>query len=248
MAEADELQASVRARRELSQAIPVLCEQGELGRAEALLRERESARESEQADTAAAFASVEARLLRAQDRPVEALAAAERGLAHRSELGITNSYVKRCLVEALEAALDLDDLPKAAELLAGIETLQPGELTPSVRAHGHRFRARLDARRDGEQVDDDFRTAETIFREHDLVFHRAVTQLEHAEWLAAKGRSEDARPLLAEARDTFQQLQALPWLDRLEAAAGGLPAVQPLERATSRDASDALAEERAERV
>ena len=248
VAEADELQASARARRELSQAIPILCEQGELGRAQVLLRERESAREAEQADTAAAFASVEARLLRAQGRPVEALAAAERGLILRSDLGITNSYVKRCLVEALESALDLDDLAKAADLLAGIETLQPGELTPSLRAHGHRFRARVDARRDQEEVDQDFRTAESIFREHGLVFHLAVTQLEHAEWLATNGRAENAHPLIAEARDTFQQLQALPWLERLEAAAGGLPAVQPLERPVSRDASDALAEERAERV
>jgi hypothetical protein len=42
----------------------------------------------------------------------------------------------------------------------------------------------------------------------------AVTQLEHGEWLVGQGRADDAEPLLAEARETFERLSAKPWLER----------------------------------
>jgi len=41
-----------------------------------------------------------------------------------------------------------------------------------------------------------------------------VTQLEHGEWLAGQGRRDEAEPLLAEARETFERLEAAPWLER----------------------------------
>ena len=46
------------------------------------------------------------------------------------------------------------------------------------------------------------------------MFYLAVTQLEQAEWLAEQGRADEAEPLLAEARETFEQLGATPWLAR----------------------------------
>jgi hypothetical protein len=42
----------------------------------------------------------------------------------------------------------------------------------------------------------------------------AATQLGHAEWLHAQGRADGAEPLLAEARETFELLEARPWLER----------------------------------
>jgi hypothetical protein len=51
-----------------------------------------------------------------------------------------------------------------------------------------------------------------------MVFHCAVTQLEHAEWLVGQDRGDEADPLLAEARQTFEQLQATPWLERVAAS------------------------------
>ena len=54
-----------------------------------------------------------------------------------------------------------------------------------------------------------------------MPFWLAVTQLEHAELL---GGGEDAGRLLAEARETFERLEAVPWLERagarVEAVAG----------------------------
>jgi class 3 adenylate cyclase/predicted ATPase len=227
-AEADQLQASPWARAEAIYAVAVLCEQGDLAAAQTLPREQEWLRDAEQADVAAGFAACEARLLRAQNRPAEALAAAERGLSHRYELGIANREIKLSLVEALEAALELDDLSKADELLALIDTLQPGQLTPSLQAQRHRFHARLDAcRGNHDEVERDYHTAETIFAEHGLAFHQAATQLEHAEWLAARGRAEDAEPLLAQARETLERLEAKPWLERLDAVRAATAAEIP---------------------
>jgi hypothetical protein len=51
-----------------------------------------------------------------------------------------------------------------------------------------------------------------------MPFWTAVALLERAELLVGEGRDSDAKPLLAEARDTFGQLRATPWLERVEAA------------------------------
>ena len=124
------------------------------------------------------------------------------------------------MVEATEAALALADLEKAEELLAITDALDPGELTPYLHANTARLRARLDAARGNhDPVEDRFRNAAGVFRELGLVFHLAVTQLEHAEWLSAQHRVAEAEPLLAEARRTFEQLQATPWLERTAQAA-----------------------------
>jgi hypothetical protein len=133
-------------------------------------------------------------------------------------VGLTNYYAKRCLIEAVEAALDLHDLTRADDLLSTIDDLPPGQRTPSLEAHRIRFDARLDASRGiHDRVEHNFRSAETIFAEYGLVFHRAPTQLAHADWLISQGRSEEAGLLLGEARSTFEQLEARPWLDRLDA-------------------------------
>lgn len=70
-------------------------------------------------------------------------------------------------------------------------------------------------------IDDDYKTAERIFAQHGLAFYHAATQLEHAEWLTDHGRVEEAQPLLTKARDTFEQLEAKPWFERLATAEAG---------------------------
>ena len=223
---ADQLQVSRWARSLVIIDVIVHCEQGNPEVAQTVLDKQEWQRDAEQPEIAAAYAAVEARLLRSRNRLAEALAAAERGLAHHRELVITNPFVKLCLREAIEAALELDDHRKADELLALADLLQPGQLTPSLQAQRHRFHARFDARRGNhDRVDHNYRRAETIFREHGLAFHHAVTQLERAEWLATQERAGDAQPLVTQARETFEQLEAKPWLERLAATAtpAGVP-------------------------
>jgi hypothetical protein len=50
-----------------------------------------------------------------------------------------------------------------------------------------------------------------------MTFWLALTELEHAELLAQQGRGAEAEPLLAEAREIFERLEAKPWLERASA-------------------------------
>jgi class 3 adenylate cyclase/tetratricopeptide (TPR) repeat protein len=220
--ESEQRQASRFALSGLVDVAHVHCERGQLEAARAMVDAREWQQTAEQADLSTAYAAVEARVLRAEGRPGEALEAAERGLVHRAELSITSAQVKRCLVFGIEAALDLDDLAKAGELLASVEALQLGELTPYLEGERARLRARIDARLGHhDHVDRDFTTAEVVLGGHGFVVCLAVAQLEHAEWLVEQGRGSDAEPLLAQARETFERLEARPWLERLDAVQAG---------------------------
>ena len=217
--EAEMLQASRWARSELVTIARIRCERGELAEAERLLDTYDYARTAEQAELAAMFQHCQARVLRAKGRAQEALAAAERGLAFRDELSFTSLHIKFNVVEALEAVLALGDLDRAEELLGVVEALHRGEVTPLLRGHATRFRALLDARQDRtDTVDENFLTAEALFREHGIPFYLACTQLEHGEWLLEHDRADDAQPLLAEARETFERLRAAPWLERTDRA------------------------------
>jgi hypothetical protein len=209
------LAAHETARVSILFAALIHCERGQLEPADALLAAAEGLRESDNPEVWAGYAAVKARLLRAHERTADALAAAELGLATLGEIPISQIAMKYALVEAMEAALPLSDLDKAAQLLSIPESADPGELTPLLQAQTARLRARLDAAHGRhDHVDERFRTAAALCREFGLTFYQAVTQLEHAEWLNTHNRSDEAQPLLTEARHTFEQLQATPWLER----------------------------------
>ncbi|TML44011.1 MAG: hypothetical protein E6G19_10735 [Actinobacteria bacterium] len=196
------------------------CERGDLDTARAVLASSDTLRNSENWQLRAGYAIVEARLLRAEGRHAEALAAVEPTLETLGDLSITEAAIKESLVEGIEAALAVPDLEKAEALLAIPETRDPGELTPFLYANVARLNALLEAARGNhERVEDLFRNAASLFREFGLVFHVAVTQLEHAEWLTSQQHTDAAEPLLVEARRTFEQLQATPWLERAAKAA-----------------------------
>jgi hypothetical protein len=105
----------------------------------------------------------------------------------------------------------------AEEVVGRIEAIPPGLRPPSLGAHAGRARARLAESTDGATAH--LVSAETVFRDLGLRFWLAVTMLEHAEVLIADGRGEEAEPLLAEARDTFAELRARPWIERAAAVA-----------------------------
>jgi hypothetical protein len=89
-------------------------------------------------------------------------------------------------------------------------------------ALARRFRARLAG--DDPSAGDGFAAATAQLRALELPFHVAVVQLEHGEWLTAQGRAGEAAELLAEARETFERLRAVPWLERVDAALAEAPA------------------------
>ncbi len=219
-ADEEPLAQSMTARSSLTSAALVHSERGDATAARALLAANDVVRDSDQLTVVAGYDSVDARVLRAEGQAIDALAAAERVLDLRSELSVDDLSFKRALVEGVEAALELSDAEKAEDLLSIPESLDPGELTPFLQASALRLRARLEvARGKVEGVDERFVSAAALFREFGMVFHLAVTELEHGEWLAAQGRRGEAEPRLAEAREIFEQLEAAPWTGRTAAAA-----------------------------
>jgi tetratricopeptide (TPR) repeat protein len=146
-----------------------------------------------------------------------ALDEAERSLeAIRAAGGVP---AQELLALAGDAALELGDLERLDALLGSLAALPPVGRTHSIRAHEARLIARrATAHGVGDEVDAHFTTARALFREVGMPFWLAATSTEHAEWLQAQGRGDEARPLLDEAEEVFERLAARPWLERVARA------------------------------
>jgi tetratricopeptide (TPR) repeat protein len=151
-----------------------------------------------------------AALAYAEGESTNALSAGTEAAGFAQTLGAGQQGVKQGLVWAVEAALALGERERADELLTTIEQLPPGLRPPFLEAQANRFRARMNEDETG------FKTAAASFREYNFPFWLAVTQLEHGEWLRAQDRAAEAEPLLAEAREIFERLEATPWLERAQ--------------------------------
>jgi class 3 adenylate cyclase/tetratricopeptide (TPR) repeat protein len=209
----------------LSGILEIHLQHGELDRARQLLSRYEELGRSGDAQAEGAYQPALAAVRSVEGDHRAALAAAEQAFATRESLGIANQGAKLGFLHALESARALGDEAKVNELLEVVEALPAGLRPPFLEATAHRFRAHLAG--DDPGADRHFTTAEAGLRALELPFYLAVIQLEHAEWLTARGRPEDAQPLLAEARETFARLDANPWLERLSAAEATSPAKIP---------------------
>jgi len=196
--------------------IEIDCWRGNVEQARSRLERSSELKTHEGPEYVASYRLHEAQLLRTEGRARAAQEALDGVLEARSELGISYLHVKLGFVEALECAFELGDTGKLEQVLEIIEGLRPGERPPLLEAHAVRFRAKLAG--EASAAERGFRRAADIFRERELVFWLAVTELEQAEWLSGRGRPDDAQPLLANARETFEQLEAKPWLERVDAA------------------------------
>jgi class 3 adenylate cyclase/tetratricopeptide (TPR) repeat protein len=159
--------------------------------------------------------SVAARL---RGDPGRAIGFAEETLETMPALGIGHASVR----DAIEAMLDL--LPEARDpvrsgrLFELIADLGPGGRAPAVNAQVARAKARIAAAEGGDplEIHRNFGSAAAIFEERSMRFWLAITRLDWGEWLMGQGREDEARPLLEQARDTFQRLGAAPSLERVE--------------------------------
>ncbi|HUZ81614.1 MAG TPA: hypothetical protein VMU73_05155, partial [Gaiellaceae bacterium] len=208
-AEAENLATNEFARGLMLQVVRILAQRGSLERARELLTRHASIAHSENPDFAGGYAMIESSLLRAEGDLKGASAAVERAVALDIEPGGLGKFV---LFEALEVAAALGDLERLRALLARLDVLLPGQLTPSIRAFRARFRACLPE----ADADAEFRIAERLFGQLEMPFFLAVTRLEAAARFIADGREPDAQPLLTASRETFERLQAAPWLERVD--------------------------------
>jgi predicted ATPase/class 3 adenylate cyclase len=210
--------------------VPVLLGRGEVGEARQRVEATPEKELAQQEERAAMYLFYLSQVLVAEEKPKDALQAAERVVEMRRELTLAHPAVKRALVLAIESALDSGDLAKAEELVSIVENALPGQVTPWLRAHAARLAARIEHMRgSGDDLGAAYQVAEEGFRQLDTNVDLAVTLLDHAEWLLATGAAEDAERHLAEAEAMFRDLGADPWVERTRATgrAGSSPAMTP---------------------
>jgi class 3 adenylate cyclase/tetratricopeptide (TPR) repeat protein len=182
----------------LSGVLEIFLHRGELGRSRDLYSWFDYV-PTEDRQAHAVRMATQAALMHAEGRFGEAVAAG-RDAAGASDVP---QAAKQGFVWAVESALALSEVGRADELLAAIESLPPGLRAPFLEAQTQRFRARMSE--DSER----FKAAAAGFREYGVPFWLAVTLLEHGELTAD-------RALLDEARGIFEELQATPWLERVD--------------------------------
>ena len=198
----------------LESMVEIHSHRGELEGARRLFAMFSRLEESTDVQERSTYLGSRAVLRRAEGRLRDALADGEATIeAGRTLGGLTGQSAKQGLVQAAEAAFALGDTAKLEELLVSVERVPSGTRPPYLDAHARRFRARL--------ADDaaGFEAAAERFRELAMPFWLAVTQLEHGESLVGHDRTDEAEPLLEQAAETFERLQAGPWLERCAAAA-----------------------------
>ncbi len=193
---------------------------GELAEARQRFEQFAAAGISADVQERALHATGHALLLHAEGRHADALDAVEEALAAREDLGAGSEPFREGFVVALEAALALEDLARAEELIAIVDALPFGKVPAYLRAYIARFRGLIAAGRgDRDAAEAGLKRAAAGFREIGTTFPLAVALLELGSLYAEQGR-EDGEPLLAEARELFERLRATPWLDRVDRALG----------------------------
>lgn len=203
----------------LSGALEVYLQRGELNEARELMRRFEPLSEAGDVQAEGIYHQATAAVRLAEGNAHDALVEAEHAVTGRATMGMSAQQVKHGVRYALEAALALGDRDKVEELLALVDAVPIGLRPPFLDATAHRFRGRLSI--DLDAAERHFAAAAGALLELELPFHRAVVQLEHAERLIAEERADEAEPLLAEPRETFERLRAAPWLARLDAVSPG---------------------------
>jgi class 3 adenylate cyclase/tetratricopeptide (TPR) repeat protein len=188
----------------LQSAVEVHLRQGDLGAARRVAAMFSRLEDSTDLQGFTCYHGSRSAVRRAEGKLREALADAEKTIKAGRPLGVNQQAVKQAIVEGVEAALTLGELDTVEELLAHVESVPPGSRPPYLDAHAKRARARL------ERDEAKYEETASIFRRLGIPFWLAVTLLEKSE---LTGDEES----LAEAREIFERLKAMPWLERAAA-------------------------------
>jgi class 3 adenylate cyclase/tetratricopeptide (TPR) repeat protein len=201
----------------------VLIARGDVAAARTLLERSVGDPQTGDVQTRAFRHAANAAVLVAEGHHEEALTAARAALESAPTLGLSHDVVRVGLAHGLEAAVSAGDPAAAEELLRIVTNAPPGATGPFVHALVDRYRAAVAAMRgDPAGAESHFKAGIGLFRELAMPFHLAIVQLEFGEWLTSQGRTDEARPMLNEARSTFEELKAVPYLERVAAAAPDL--------------------------
>src|SRR5580704_16656191 len=163
---------------------------------------------------------LEALTAAARGRPRDALRHARAALAHTDALGISFETVRWSWPLAARCAYELDDTAAAVELLALLDSYQPGYLAPMLRAERDLVRARLAAGDGDGGAAAAFTAAIKSLRAQSTPYHLAHGLLDYVEYLLvsddarAVGATGAAEAAIEEARDIAGRLRCQPLLDR----------------------------------
>ncbi len=190
---------------------------GDAATAGTLLADLRDLRASEDLQDKSLISVVEAFTAAARRQPEDALSHARAALAHAEALGISFETLRWAWPLAARAAFELGDTATTRELIAMLDSYQPGHVAVMLRAERDLARARL-ADSDGDQtVASAFAAAITGLREHSTPYHLAHGLLDHAEYLTRQGDAEAAALAIEEARTIGNGLRCQPLLDRADA-------------------------------
>jgi hypothetical protein len=176
-------------------------------------------RASEDAQDQSLIGLLEAFTAAARREPSDALRHARSILALAEAIGVSAVALRWAWPLAARCAHDLADTAAVRDLLALLDSYQPGYLAPMLLAEHDLTRARLLA----EDGDGDaaaaaaFTAAITSLREQSTPYHLAHGLLDHAEFLLSTGDAEAAAAAAEEARDIAGRLRCQPLLDRTAA-------------------------------
>ncbi len=201
----------------LSSVIPVRINRGEIGQTEPLRAAMAGFATTADQQEIAQIAAAEAALALAEGRFDDALTSGRRALETHKTMGFTLQAVIEGWATAIEAALALGDRQTAAELLDAVTTLPPGLVSPQMCHVAQRLKAKLKLLTGSpDEALVLFKAAVEGFRSLNYPFHLAVALLEQAESVYAANGIEAAEGHLAEARAVFVQLEAAPWVERVD--------------------------------
>ena len=219
---------------------------GDVSTAETMLASLGDLRTSEDLQMKSLISLVEAATAAARREYEDVLRHASGALAYVSALGISAEDQRWAWTLAARAAHELRDLTVARELLSLLDSYQPGQLAPMLRAERDLARVRLAAvvggqpvaastatavtgqsvaasfaaAVTGQSVAASFAAAVTGLRERGTPYHLAQGLLDYAEYLTREGDADAAAQAVGEARDIARRLRCQPLLDRAGAIEG----------------------------
>ena len=193
---------------------------GDAATAETVLDGLGDLRASEDAQESSTISLLEAVTAVARGQQADALRHARAALAFADVLGISFDSMRWAWPLAARAAHELRDAVAARELLAMLDTHEPGHLGPMLRAERALAQARLTSSDGDEAGAAAFIAAVAGQRERSTPYHLAHGLLDHAEYLAGRDDNEAAAVAVGEAQAIASGLRCQPLLDR---AVGLLP-------------------------
>jgi class 3 adenylate cyclase/tetratricopeptide (TPR) repeat protein len=190
---------------------------GDVATAQTMLAGLGDLRTSEDPQMKGFIALVEASTAAARRQHQEALRHARDTLAQVGVIGISGEDQRWAWPLAARASFELQDLAAVRELLALLDSYQPGHVAPMLRAERDLAHARLAAADGDRGAAAPFAAAISSLRERGTPYHLAHGLLDHAEYLARDGDADGAARAITEARDVARHLRCPPLLDRADA-------------------------------